>query len=214
VTRKPVAFALLPGESVYLVRDLSAFSERYDTSGITIAGEYSGRLSNGGERIVVVDGSTTVRDFSYDDAWRPATDGWGYPLEIVDPTAPTAWWSAASQWRTGARVHGSLTLQADAPPPPVTLGLQLPADLDQDGALTVVDAIGLLDQLFGGDPASLPCGADLASPGCRILLDVNGDLAVNLTDAVHLLVHVLAAGPPPALGTECVPIVDCPDACP
>ena len=36
---------------------------------------------------------------------------------------------------------------------------------------------------------------------------------VNLTDAVHVLMYLFQAGPEPALGTGCVKILGCPEAC-
>jgi hypothetical protein len=92
-------------------------------------------------------------------------------------------------------------------------GLQLPSDTNQDGEVDVSDALRLLLHLFA-DVGPLPCvGADVQSGGNLALLDGDGNGLVNLTDTIYLLVHLFRGGPPPVLGTSCVPIDGCPDAC-
>jgi hypothetical protein len=92
------AMSLAPGEHVVVVHNQVAFQERYGTS-IRIAGEYGAtpddfKLSNGGEELRLVDPQgELVHEFSYDDAWYPATDGGGRSLEIVDPVG-----TALDQW--------------------------------------------------------------------------------------------------------------------
>jgi hypothetical protein len=82
---------LAPGASVLVVKSRDAFQARYGPSfnGI-IAGEYSGNLANGGERIQLLgaDG-VPVRDFSYGDGgpWPKAADGEGPSLVLQVPAA-------------------------------------------------------------------------------------------------------------------------------
>ncbi len=77
--------ALAPGGYVVIVENAAAFAQRYG-GGIAMAGEYSGRLSNGGEPIQLddLDGGT-ILEFTYDDIWYPSTDGPGNSLVIIDP---------------------------------------------------------------------------------------------------------------------------------
>jgi CotH protein/Fn3 domain-containing protein/lamin tail-like protein/chitobiase/beta-hexosaminidase-like protein len=78
--------SLAPGATVLIVENANAFEARYD-SGLPVAGEYSGNLSNGGEQIVLTDSnSLTIHDFIYDDAlpWPTSPDGDGPSLEVVD----------------------------------------------------------------------------------------------------------------------------------
>jgi hypothetical protein len=77
---------LEPNQSVLVVRDRVAFEARYGY-GLPIAGQYNGRLSNGGERIVLEEGGTVILDFEYQDVWYPSTDGGGSSLVIVNPMA-------------------------------------------------------------------------------------------------------------------------------
>ncbi len=93
-------------------------------------------------------------------------------------------------------------------------GSQRPGDCNQDGKLDISDAICLLGHLFLGDPTTVPCeGGAITDPGNISLLDSNGGGKVDLSDAVSVLTFLFSSGNPPALGTVCVGIVGCPDAC-
>ena len=94
-------------------------------------------------------------------------------------------------------------------------GGQLPSDCNQDATLDLSDAICLLGNLFLGTPAVLPCeGGEASSPGNVALLNANGDeLGVDVSDAVYLLNFLFLGGADPALGTKCVAIAGCPNAC-
>ena len=83
----------------------------------------------------------------------------------------------------------------------------------QDGRLNITDVVLLLKALFGL-PAALPCaGESISAGGNRTLHDVDSSGTVNLTDAIFILNHMFRRGPAPVLGTDCVTIPGCPDAC-
>ena len=87
-------------------------------------------------------------------------------------------------------------------------------DLDQDGGLSITDAVVPLQFLFQANGVDLPCGENgLEDEGNRALLDNDGSGLVNITDAVNLLSFLFQGGNPPALGLECERIIGCPDAC-
>ena len=93
-----------------IVKNIAAFSERYDTTHINIApGIYSGSLSNAGEAIKLEDRTnSTILEFSYDDDWYRQTDGEGFSLAIVDPTHPDLdSWDQKDAWRPSAQADGS-----------------------------------------------------------------------------------------------------------
>jgi hypothetical protein len=98
-----------PGEHVLVVQDVSEFAGRYDTSNLTIAGQYAGRLDNAGETIELQDAvGTVVHQFTYDDGWYDSTDGAGYSLSVKDPAYPDmTLWSRPSGWRSSIAVGGS-----------------------------------------------------------------------------------------------------------
>jgi hypothetical protein len=80
------AESLAPGEFIVIPENAAEFQAMYG-AGIRLAPAWtSGGLSNGGERVVLMDGSANViHDFSYDDAapWPLAADGTGPSLEVI-----------------------------------------------------------------------------------------------------------------------------------
>jgi hypothetical protein len=95
-------------------------------------------------------------------------------------------------------------------------GLQLPGDTNQDSTLDLSDAVWLLGHLFLGTQPVLPCEGGTSSvpgPGALALVDVNGDGEIDLSDGVSLLSYLFLGSRPPAIGTECVWIVGCPETC-
>ena len=99
---------LAGGDYCLVVKDVAAFEARYGP-GLPIAGEYSGMLANGGERIELLDAvGRTIHSFRYEDSWYDRTDGQGYSLTIVDPAgADLDAWSRRSGWRPSTDVGGS-----------------------------------------------------------------------------------------------------------
>jgi hypothetical protein len=92
------------GENALVVKNRAAFRARYGNAmDARIAGEYGGNLSNGGERLAILNGTNTIRDFSYADggAWPESPDGTGPSLLLRDPFAnpehaqPTNWLASA-----------------------------------------------------------------------------------------------------------------------
>lgn len=76
-----------PGARVVLVRDIDAFTVRYG-AGVTIAGEYSMGLSNGGERLSLdLEGVGVLHELTYIDEapWPAAADGSGVSLVLLNP---------------------------------------------------------------------------------------------------------------------------------
>ena len=99
---------LAPGEYIVVVQDRNAFEARYG-SNINIAGQYSGRLNDAGERITLADAiGRTILDFRYEDGWHSITDGEGFSLTIIDPTHfDLGSWNAEEAWRASAYLDGS-----------------------------------------------------------------------------------------------------------
>jgi hypothetical protein len=201
---------LSPGELVLVVKNLNAFSTRYDTRGMRIAGEYLDNLSNGIE-LLELDGplAEPILFFSYDDTWYPSTDGNGDSLVFLDPSAPFFAWGQKASWTPSSLPGGSPGASES-----VTGGLQTPGDSNQDGSLDIADAVSLLLRLFLNGSVPLPCdGTSLSDGGNLLLLDLNGDVRVDVSDAVHLLRYLFQNGAPPALGGACRRVEGCPSAC-
>jgi len=99
-----------PGQYVVVVRNLTAFRSTYGTN-VNVAGEYSGNLSNGGERIVLslpLPLDVAILRFEYSDTWYPATDGDGNSLTINDPLIHPAILSEPESWHSAAPSPGGL----------------------------------------------------------------------------------------------------------
>jgi hypothetical protein len=96
------------GARVLVVQNIAAFEARYG-AGLPLAGQYTGALGNGGERIRLEDAiGRTILDFSYKDGWRSITDGEGYSLTIINPADPDPnSWNDKDSWRASAYIGGS-----------------------------------------------------------------------------------------------------------
>jgi hypothetical protein len=200
-----------PHETVVIVKNLAAFSRRYATAGMRIAGEYGGSLNGAGERIVLAWGACCdIQDFSYSDQWYPETDGLGYSLNALDTGAPEAQWSTAENWFPSSVIDGTpgaMDAGGDG-------GFLRPGDVNLDGRLDISDAVGLLRLLFAAAAVEPPCeGAGVAEDGNLALLDFNGDARVDIADAVYLLAYLFQRGPAHRLGAGCARIEGCPRAC-
>jgi hypothetical protein len=105
---------LHPGQFVLVVADRAAFETRYGpTLRPVIAGQYQGKLANGGERIKLVDRwDGTLAEFDYDDTvgWPALADGLGYSLVPLDTALSNQHEGALNQaenWRASAHIGGS-----------------------------------------------------------------------------------------------------------
>jgi len=109
---------LAPNRRVVVVRDRPAFEARYGT-GLNVAGEYAGSLSNDGEEIVVYSEWTgqTLHHFAYNDAggWPGRADGRGASLELIDPAnTDPADYGSSDRWNSSVRYGGTPGTAAEA----------------------------------------------------------------------------------------------------
>ncbi len=95
-----------PGGYVVVAKSEAAFRSRYGMDA-RVAGEFSGKLSNGGEILTLWDAaSDVIQQFRYNDAggWPERADGDGSSLELIDPMADAA---LTENWRASAQFGGS-----------------------------------------------------------------------------------------------------------
>ncbi len=98
-------YALNPGAYVLAVKDVDAFSAKYGPN-LPIAGQYTGSLDNGGERIELQDAAgRTIHDFRFQDGWYGLTDGMDFSLTVKD--LATVDLDTKSAWRPSAEAGGS-----------------------------------------------------------------------------------------------------------
>ncbi|MDA0991348.1 MAG: lamin tail domain-containing protein, partial [Verrucomicrobia bacterium] len=100
------------GAYAVVVRNLTAFSTRYATGGMLIAGEYADSLSDGGEKVTLRSGPSgpVVSSFTYGDGrgWPIAADGGGHSLIPLLSTAQTGGeLNYMGNWRASSRRGGS-----------------------------------------------------------------------------------------------------------
>ena len=104
--------SVAPGNFVVIVNDLTAFTSRYDTNGMNIAGSYTGKLSNGGENIRLEFHDKRVYDIEYNDTrgWPAAADGGGHSLIPVTNSLSLQGFDSldySGNWRASAYIDGS-----------------------------------------------------------------------------------------------------------
>lgn len=95
-------------------------------------------------------------------------------------------------------------------------GQQEPGDCDQDGSLTISDAICILGVLFLDSSRSFPCGDGTAQDAGNLgLLDWQADARVDMSDAIGLLNYLFLGGARHILeqgGPGCMRILGCPSS--
>jgi hypothetical protein len=125
------------GKRLILVRHRAAFEARYGNQ-LPVAGEYAGRLGNGGDvlRIYSAQG-TLLRELAYGVAspWPDSTQGSAFSLTLVRPESnPDS--NRSSSWRASVRPEGSPGT-SDA----VEFSGDPEADLDGNGRPDLVDYV-------------------------------------------------------------------------
>ncbi len=130
--------SLSPGFAVLIVKNLAAFTSRYGSLP-NIAGQYAGKLNNGGDRIQLVDATgEQILDFTYDNKWYPITDGLGFSLVIVNEFVDPPAWNSKTNWRPSGQFGGSPVVvnealtRSDTPPPGGSIELFNPTAVDAD----------------------------------------------------------------------------------
>jgi hypothetical protein len=96
------AQTLQPGEYVVVAQDLAQFQQHYG-DWISLAGAYTGSLSNGGETIIVrpeVPFESAVLRFAYND-WYASTNGLGFALELADEAIDPRDMDQRQSWQVG-----------------------------------------------------------------------------------------------------------------
>ena len=106
------------GERIVVVENEAAFSFRYASlpEAITLASdgtgsaEYGGKLSNGGENLILTAAQGgVIQNFTYQDdsPWPTVSDGLGYSLVLKNPRQPVPNHNIGTNWAASAEVGGS-----------------------------------------------------------------------------------------------------------
>ena len=125
-----------PGEYVLIVQNQAAFTSRYGTTGMKIAGVNTGRLANEGENIEIQAGGVTLLEFEYSDqrGWPLIADGAGHslvPLASAMETQSESSLDYGGNWRASTFRNGSPGAADPSPPAGVRIGeVMAHTDLD------------------------------------------------------------------------------------
>ena len=157
----PAGTVLAPDS--YLVIAGDAATLRAEHPDVTVVGDFSGRLGNGGDRVLLLDAAGNPADeVSYYDGgrWPEAADGGGASLELRDPWADNAAaeaWAASDESARTAWVATSYR------------GVAEPSAVGPDGAWEEL-VLGLLD------------GGEVLIDDISVIRDPDGDAVELLQD--------------------------------
>ena len=200
--------SLAPGQRVLLVRDQAAFTARYGTPVVPIAGVYTGGLDNAGEVLKTDDANnSTIQQFDYEDDWYPQTDGGGFSLVVRSETQDAGLWDSKLGWRPSdasggtpgsddtftTPVPGSITFNEVLPHTSAPVGPQIEfynssnAPIDINGWYLSNDPLDLQQYQITGTP-SIPASGYLvisaAAFGGAVELSANGgELILTAADS-------------------------------
>ncbi len=96
-----------PGQRVLIVKNAAAFVTRYNTAGFTIAGQYTGTLSDSSDDITLLDPSNQIIDqvnYSDTDPWPVRADGAGSTLELISTAGSS---NDPANWRASYEYGGT-----------------------------------------------------------------------------------------------------------
>jgi hypothetical protein len=177
-----------PGQFVLVVRNKAVFLSRYGEglSGM-VAGEYTGKLANNGERVKLVDlWNGTIAEFEYGDGrgWPLSADGAGHSLVPVDSavlTEPAGSLNYGGNWRASAYINGS----PGADDPDLEPGVVINEFLAGSGSSDWIElynrtegAVSLADMYLsddGGDLRKWAVAALVLEPGALLSFEQSGD---------------------------------------
>ena len=91
-----------PGEYVLIVSNLEAFSNRYNTNDLHIAGTYEGNLSDNGDHIYL-----SNYDFSFSGFWYDGARGLGRSIVSQDYDISLDQYSNKNAWKLSGEPYGS-----------------------------------------------------------------------------------------------------------
>jgi hypothetical protein len=98
---------LTQDDHILVVENVTAFESKYGT-GLNIAGIYSGRLRNSGERVLLQDAlDQPILNFSFKDRWYHITDGYGFSLNIINTAESTDTWEYGKYWQASREKGGT-----------------------------------------------------------------------------------------------------------
>ena len=140
----PPGITLAPGDTVVIVKNMTAFQLRYGTDPVVV-GQFSGNLRNNGEQIILEnDFFGPILDFQYSDRdlWPGGADGNGSSLELIDPDGD---YNDGTNWRPSSEYGGSPGRAGSGPVADVVINEVLTRGRPANGRHRVVQSHGPAD---------------------------------------------------------------------
>lgn len=174
---------LPPGGRLVLVRNLAAFTARYGAlPDGTIAGEYSGRLSNDGEQIILrSSGAVEIVNLTYNDQlpWPVQADGDGYSM-IFTGDQP----GEGSSWSASADLGGA----PGAPDTALTFGYdqwKVANGITDDNSDTDGDGLTAFAEYATGNNPDLADASPVTTRGL-VAVDLEGFLSITYQQGLNV----------------------------
>jgi hypothetical protein len=199
------ACSLPPGARALVVRSASIVRSLYGNN-VNIFGEYSGRLDNTSEKIVVqlpAPYDMAIVSFTYSAAWYPTTSGGGFTLELKDVDSVGSNDGLASNWKASTATGGS--------PPTVAAAPAITSSLTQTAAIGIAFSyqITASNQPSSYGASNLPAGLSFSAASGLLsgTPTVTGTFGVPLTannvvgSDNQTLNLTISNGPPPAISS-------------
>lgn len=155
----------------------------------------------------VTEPPTTVRIEVAGDNIRCYADG-VLMIDVMDGTYRKGLFALWS-WLTNHIVFDNVRIWSGAEPEPCDETPALAGDCNLDGRRDVVDIICYIKLLFPGfilepdDLVRLPCPGGFGGDANLSILELNGDLVINVSEVIYLSNFLFRSGPPPAQGAGC-----------
>lgn len=184
---------LAPGQRLVLVDSEFAHRKTYGWDR-SIAGIYSGNLSNTGDTLTLMSGAVAVFDFGFNAAWQPLADGGGFSLTMVRPKAGLNLVDPAN-WRLSNAANGTPGIGDGG----VAFTGVATADADGDGVSAFMEyALGESDSVADptagvavsnvpGRPVRFSYHAAAAADDALVIPEVSPDLSGWHADASWLV---------------------------
>ena len=184
-------FDLLPGQRAVIAEDVDAFMARYGDSA-TVLGQWSGGLSNSGEKVTLIDSSAAEVmsvDYGDNDPWYIPADGHGFSIVLDDPVnTPTAELGKYYSWRSSTELGGTPGAAAVERSGVVVNEILAHTDLPQSDSIELFNPMGAAVDVGGwflsdeGDDLlkfQIPLGTVISAGGYLVFDESDFNIGAN-----------------------------------
>ncbi len=151
----PAATVLQPGQRLVIASNDSPATFAAQHPGVVVLGYFGGSLSNGGERLSLLDSAGRIVssvEFHDTPPWPTSPDNGGYSLELINPAGDL---QSSANWRASTALKGTPGAANSAPPAAAVLISEFFAAGGQGsiGGVPTADFVEIYNS--GGSPADV-----------------------------------------------------------